>query len=472
MLKSAHNCSRPINLKLFVMNYSRSLLATLCLFGATLPALGQSEPYQHDGVADPDYEVPAKLDLPYALAFAVDNNHAIRQARERIKQQEGVVLEVSSRRLPTVAASGNYTRIDEGLTSPFNPSNRDWTLQVQATQVLYSGGGVMASSHSASLAREAAELELKGVINEQLLAVRTRFYNVLLTQQSISVQEENVKLLTEQLENEKNRFDAGAISKFEVLRAEVALANGKPALITARNDFRLAVEELRQVLGFTNVTGKNLTQIPEFVGSLVVTDHQDYDLLTAIRTARADRPELQRLEKLDEAGENQVTVARSGRLPQVALFGGYQFTKGFAASGWDNRREGWTAGVQGQWAIFDGRATAGRVAQAKSQMRQTKLAIEETVLAIDVEVRRSHSTLVQSWELVDASGKVVEQAAEALRLAKVRYDAGTATQLDVLTSQVELTRAKLNQLQAYYSYNVSLASMRKAIAQADPYVSN
>lgn len=454
------------------MNHSRSLLALLLLLSSVLPMAAQTEPYRGDGVADPDYEVPPELNLSYALSFALDNNHAIRQARERIKQQEGVVLEVSSRRVPTVTASGNYTRIDEGLVSTFNPSDRDWAFQVQATQVLYSGGGVMASSKSASLAREAAELELKAVINEQLLAVRTRFYNVLLAQKKITVQEENVKLLEEQLVNEKNRFEAGAISKFEVLRAEVALANGQPDLITARNDFRIAVEELRQVLGFTNVAGKNMHNIPDFVGTLVVTEQTTYDLLTSIRMARADRPELKRLVKLDEAGEEQVTVARSGKRPQVSLVGQYQFAKGSAGNGWDNRREGWTAGLQAQWNIFDGRASSGRVAQAKSQTRQTKLAIDETTLAIDVEVRRAHSSLIEAWELVEASGKVVEQADEALRLADVRYTAGTATQLDVLTSQVELTRARLNQLQAYYRYNVALAAMRKAMGEVDPYVNS
>jgi len=61
---------------------------------------------------------------------------------------------------------------------------------------------------------------------------------------------------------------------------------------------------------------------------------------------------------------------------------------------------------------------------------------------------------------------------EALRLANVRYAAGTATQLDVLTSQVALTDARLNQLQAYYGYNVALAAMREAIGQADPFVTN
>ena len=87
------------------MKPSCLLLAAVLSISSSLSAADAIEPYQHDGVADPDYEIPAELDLSYALSFALDNNHAIRQARERIKQQEGVVLEVSSLRLPTVAAS-------------------------------------------------------------------------------------------------------------------------------------------------------------------------------------------------------------------------------------------------------------------------------------------------------------------------------------------------------------------------------
>ena len=81
--------------------------------------------------------------------------------------------------------------------------------------------------------------------------------------------------------------------------------------------------------------------------------------------------------------------------------------------------------------------------------------------------RRAISSFQQSTELAEASKKVVEQAEEAVRLANARYSAGTATQLDVLTSQVDLTTARLNQLQAYYSYNVSVASVRNAMGLAD-----
>jgi outer membrane protein TolC len=447
----------------------RSLVLALALPVVTVCVLmAEPPPFQRDGRPDPSYEVPEELNLAYALSFALDNNYAIRQAQERIKEQEGVILEVRSRQIPNVSANGDYSGNDKEVSSAMPAQNRDWGFAVQATQVVYAGGGVRASVKGSTLVREAAALELQGVINEQLLLVRTRFFAVLLAQQRIGVQEENVKLLEEQLKDARNRFEAGAVSNFEVLRAEVALANGRPALITSRNFLRIAIEELRQVIGFTNVSGANISKTPQFVGSLSEIEQKAYDMRDALTRARANRPELQRLAKLEGAGEQRVVVSRAGALPQVAAFGRYDWVRGGPSNGWGDRRDGWTAGLQAQWDIFDGRATAGRVAQAKSQLMQTKLAVDETTLAIDVEVRRAHSSLTEAWELVDASGKVVEQANEALRLANVRYGAGTATQLDVLTSQVALTEARLNQLVAYFNYNIALAAMRKAVGEADP----
>ena len=454
------------------MKTSHIIIASAALFVVGVQLSAQTVPFERDGEPDPKYEVPEELNLNYALSFALDNNHAIRQARERIRERAGIVLEVRSLQIPNVTMGGSVSGNSTDISNSILAQRRDWGISVQATQALYAGGGIQASGRSASLAREAAELELRGVINEQLLAVRSMFYGVLLAKQLVTVQEENIKLLEEQLKDAQNRFEAGSISNFEVLRARVALANGQPDLITARNNYRLAIEEVRQVLGFSNVTGNNLAKLPVFVGSLKVDKHEDVDLRNALNSAHSNRPELQRLAKLEAAGEEQIVVSRSGALPQISAFGRYDWVRGGPSSGWNDKRNGWTGGLQAQWSVFDGRASKGKVAQAKSRLMQTKLAVEESVLAVDVEVRRSHSSLTEAWELVSASGKVVEQADEALRLAKVRYSAGTATQLDVLTSQVELTRARLNQLQAYYRYQVAVAALRKAMGEADPYINN
>jgi outer membrane protein TolC len=435
-----------------------SLCLALALTGAPLVA------QLNDGKPDPDFAVPGALDLQYSLAFALDNNFAIRQAKERIRQQDGVVLEVRSSTIPNVSASGGYQR-DAAAIGPTG-EDRYWSFNITAKQTIYSGGGVSANVRSQQLTLDAAVLALQAVINDALLDVRTRFYTVLVNREKIKVQEQNTELLKRQLQDVKNRYEAGTVSNFEVLRAEVALANAQTPLITARNDYRLAIEELRRSLGFTTATDTSISKIPEFLGTLEFTP-TSFDLRSALTAAREQRPDLLRLKKLQTAAEEGVAARRAGYLPNVALFGAYDWRKAAGSNSFPGDRDGWTVGLSSTWNIFDGKATGGRVAQARSLLEQARLFVAEAQLSVDVDVRRAISTFQQANELAEASKKVVAQAEEALRLANARYNAGTATQLDVLTSQVDLTTARLNQLQAYYSYNVAVATTRKAMGLAD-----
>ena len=77
-----------------------------------------------------------------------------------------------------------------------------------------------------------------------IATVRQQFYQVILNKALIGVQEESVRLLESQLKDQQNRFEAGTVPRFNVLQAEVALVNQQPALITARNNFRIAQIQL------------------------------------------------------------------------------------------------------------------------------------------------------------------------------------------------------------------------------------
>lgn len=447
----------------------RLLRPSLVLLGASLMAVpavtAQTDvpPFTRDGQPDPTFDVPPELNLQYALAFALDNNFDIRQAKERIRQQEGVVLEVKSARIPNVASAANYERTSDEVST--NGLDYSWAVNITASQVLFSGGGVSASIKSQELAREAAILQMQAVVNDVLLSVRTQFYEVLVSRERIKVQEQSVELLRRQLQDVRNRFEAGTVSNFEVLRSEVALANAQPPLISARNNFRLAIDDLRQLLGFVTVNEGNVARVPEFLGTLDFAPTR-YELNSALVSARERRPELQRLRLLEASAEQAVKARRAGYFPTVSLYGAYDWRRAPASSP-GSVRDGWSAGLQAQWDIFDGRATAGRVIQAKSLLEQTKLAAADFQLSIDVEVRRAVSSLQEATELAEASGKVVEQADEAVRLANARFSAGTATQLDVLTAQTDLTTARLNQLEATYRYNVAIATLRRATGQGD-----
>ncbi len=440
------------------------LLAGLLLLAIAASAAMPAVPFRTDGKPDPGFMVPDELNLPYALAFALDNNFAIRAAKERIRQQEGIVLEVRSAGVPNVAAGASYTRLDREISS--SGDDRTWGLSITARQVLYSGGGVQASVRASRLSLDAAVLQLQAVIDGALLDVRTRFYDVLVSRERIKVQEQNVELLRRQLQDVRNRYEAGTVSNFEVLRAEVALANAQAPLISARNNHRIAIEELRRVLGFTTADGANVARIPEFVGALEFAP-TSVELTTALASARERRPDLLRLRKLEEAAAEGVVARRADLYPDLALAGSYSWNKAPFRNSFSDARDGWAVGLQSSWSIFDGRATRGRVAQARSVLEQTRLAFEEAELAVIVEVRRALSSLQEATELAEASKKVVEQAEEAVRLADARYSAGTATQLDVLTARTDLTTARLNQLEAFYRFNVASATLRRAMGLPD-----
>ena len=443
------------------MNPARRFLLLASLVAATGGLL--------HGAPAPQQPVPDQLDLKTSVGFAIENNFAIRQARERIRQQDGVLIEVSARRAPSVVAAGSVQGNSDSLSQSFPASDRSWNLSLTATQNLYSGGAVRSGVAGARLGREAALLDLKSVIQDSIVNVRVAFFRVLLAGEKIKVQEQNVNLLQQELKNASDRFDAGTASAFEKTRAEVALANARVPLITANNERRLAIESLRQQLGFTTTsTPENLRKIPTFVGALEYRA-TDIDLSTALQTARARRPELQRLGKLVEAGGAAVESAQAARKPSLDLVGGWQLRKGSTNSFGDSEN-GTYLGLQSRWNVFDGRATTARISQARSGLEQSRLRLTEAELGVEVQVRSAHSALQEARELAEASQKVVELAQEALRLANVRNDAGTATQLDVLQSNVDLTTARTNQVQAYYAFNVALAELRAAMGLPDEFI--
>ena len=148
----------------------------------------------------------------------------------------------------------------------------------------------------------------------------------------------------------------------------------------------------------------------------------------------------------------------------LSLNGGYQVRN---RSDTDNIRkvtEGWFFGLTGDWAIFDGFATAGKVKQARAVLSEAKISYDDAVRQVELEIQQTFSELQQGRELIESQSKNVGQAEEALRLASARLGAGAGTQLEVLESRVALTTARSTQLQALYTYNAALAEFDRVTA--------
>jgi|TARA_B110000495_G_C23034888_1_gene617686 outer membrane protein len=418
-------------------------------------------------------EVPDTFDLEIAKGFALTNNFAIRRAIEQIEEQEGLIVEVKAQTRPSLSLNADYQRLDTGLSEVVEgfgtASDNTWGISLNVRQALYKGGGISAALKAQDLTRESVRLFLETTIMDVMLEVTTRYYSTLLARDQISVEEQNVALLEEVLEDAKNRLKAGSVSDFEVLRAEVVLANAQPALIRRRSAFRVAIDQLRQSIGYGNYRrdSDNLEKIPVFLGELDYSP-ASFDLTDSLNGALGNRSELERLRLIQEARDAGLEIAQADFRPSVDLIGSYGKRKSNFSESFDDGPDGWTVGVVATWDIFDGSRRKGRVRQAKSQLEQSRIDRESLRLTIEVEVRRAISEHQEAVELVKAAEKVVEQAEEALRLADSRYEAGAINQLDVLETRVALTDSRTNRLEANFRHILAVAKLRRSIGEGKP----
>ena len=418
-------------------------------------------------------EVPDTFDLEIAKGFALTNNFAIRRAIEQIEEQEGLIVEVKAQTRPSLSLDADYQRLDTGLSEVVEgfgmASDNTWGISLNVRQALYKGGGISAALKAQDLTRESVRLFLETTIMDAMLEVTTRYYSTLLARDQISVEEQNVALLEEVLEDAKNRLKAGSVSDFEVLRAEVLLANAQPALIRRRSAFRVAIDQLRQSIGYGNYRrdSANLEKIPVFLGELDYSP-ASFDLTDSLNDAWDNRSELERLRLIQEARDAGLEIAQADFRPSVDLIGSYGKRKSNFSESFDDGPEGWAVGVVATWDIFDGSRRMGRVRQAKSQLEQARIDRESLRLTIEVEVRQAISEHQEAVELVKAAVKVVEQAEEALRLADSRYEAGAINQLDVLETRVALTDSRTNRLEANFRHILAVAKLRRSIGEGKP----
>jgi outer membrane protein TolC len=149
--------------------------------------------------------------------------------------------------------------------------------------------------------------------------------------------------------------------------------------------------------------------------------------------------------------------------------GGGEWVSSPFNSSWHDISKGWVAQVTGSWPIWDSGEVWGRYRQQRAVLSETKITYDDDVRQVELEIQQAASNLLQNRELIRATEKTVEQAEEAVRLAKARLDAGAGTQLDVLNAQTQLTTAQSTRLQALFGYISSLAEFDRATGTQSAY---
>jgi outer membrane protein TolC len=438
------------------------------------------------------------MTLNDAVQIALKENPDILNAIQQIRITRGQLIQVASQAVPRIVINSQYRNEEESLTAngrgaggPIigeipNPSggrptrivftstdpviqNQSWSIQFQGTQLVFDGGATFYGIKGGSAAYDSAFFSLRSTIDNVVSQVINQFYQVVLNRALIVAQEQNVALLQQQVKDQQNRYDAGTVPRFNVLQAEVQLANALPPLIQAQNAYRISTYQLVRLLGMDYPKGRP-SEVPFNVVGTLGYSRRKVDTDESIRVAIARNPSLKAQRQTILSNAANVNVQIAGWFPIINANAGYEFVNNVASPDISSNVGGWFFGATGTWNVWDGGLTYGNVTQAKAQLMQAKNNYDNGVRQVVLDVQQAISNLQQAQETIDSQTASVVQATEALRLSRERLDAGAGTQLDVLNAQVQLLQAQTNVLQARFDYIAAMASYDFALSLDTQYV--
>jgi outer membrane protein TolC len=419
-----------------------------------------------------------KVSIGDVIIIALTKNPEILSAIQQIRLTKGQLVQVRAALLPQLQAGTTYQIQSKQLANPspgsefgFVNNNESLNINIQVNQSIWSGWKNQADFSAARLANDSAFYSLRQTIDKVVADTKTLFYNVIFNRALIRVREESVAVLQSQLQDQQSRFEAGTVPRFNVLQAEVALANAIPPVIQARNQLRIAQFSLVKQIGLNYP--ENPTQVPVDVRGQLDYNPINIDLAKSVFTAMARNPSLkvQRQSILIDA--EKLKSAMSGFQPTLNATAGWQTFNIPTSTQLDETVNGWFFGVTGSWNIFDGLATVGATQAARAALEQSRINYDNSARGVELDVQRAVSNLIEAQEIIDSQRANVTQATEALRLSRERLDAGAGTQLDVLNAQQSLLEAQTTELEGSYRYITALAEYNRVLsldtAYADTY---
>jgi outer membrane protein len=397
-----------------------------------------------------------------AVALADAQNPEILITRKKVEAARGGLIEARAGYLPSIVSSGFADRRETQNSTSLRPE--DYNASVRALENVYTGGAVSNQVAIAELVLEKQQCELEEVRNRVAMEVRIAFYDVLLNRSKVSVRENSVRVLDEELKTQEERLRAGIVGTLNVSRAQVALANEQPELANAKTQLKNSYLRLGELFGtdFTTQVGE-----PRFeVGGQLQYAALHPDLNACLGRADANRAEIKARQRDVEIEDRQYLVDQSELRPRVQVFSGYEVYNERDPAVGPEFNHGYIVGVSGTWHLFDGFATKGRMRATRARREAAVQALEAARRAVASEVRGAFLDLEQSESVLQSETRNVQTADESLEIAKTNLTAGLGTQLDILQAAADVTRTRTTRLSAIYLHNVALARLGHACGSA------
>ena len=395
-----------------------------------------------------------KVNLTSSVQMALENNRTIKQALTDVDVAHASLAQADRAMGPTLTWSTSANRVGgeayEGSGVKYNYGNTG-TISIPVYNAALNG-----QRRAARYALNTADFALEQTKQSIRLMATMDYFNILQARNLVKVREDTVATLQAHLADVNAQFRVGMVARADVLASEVELANAQQNLTTARNNYEVAVATLSNVIGIPTDTTLEIDDELHYTGyELSLDDCTDYGLLY-----RADGVAALYAVKRAEEG---VRTAKMGRHPTVNA----AVTRSIAGERpfKDDHRSSntWAVGVSASWNIFDNGVTAAQVDAAKATLRKAEEALAAADEQIRLDVRTAYLNLRAAEQNIKTTEKAVKQAEEDYSIARIRYNAGVGTNLEVMRASDNLTTARMNYSTALYTYNTGKASLDNAM---------
>ena len=410
------------------------------------------------------------LTLNRSIELALENNEILRMAREDLYKAGQQVNEARADALPQINASGTYTRNWKLPTFVFgSPPNtqevsigRKTDVQgvVSLKQTLFAWGKVSSALKVAKLFREYSEEGLRFVQHAVRADVELAYYNVLYAKDLVRVSKMAMERARKNLRRVQRLRDAGRVSGYDLLRAEVALSGLRPDSISVENDRTLAELDLKNRIGISADTRIDL------VGDFRTRTRIDVSSAdTLVELGLRNRPEMRQLTRQTRMRKQAIRIAQADARPSLDLTtsGRVQIQSDEYTFDTDDAKQSWSTGVILSYPLFDGQRTRSKVLQARADLRRAELELENTRRGISLEIRKTWLDCRVAQERLMAQELTVSAAERGVEIARSRYANGLGTQLELLDAELVLLRAEVSFAQEKRTRAAALVALERAV---------
>jgi outer membrane protein TolC len=315
----------------------------------------------------------------------------------------------------------------------------------------------LASARAAERNLEAREHDLKSVRDEVVLACASLYLRVLAAESRIEAAKAQLETAEALRELALHRKESGLAPGIDVLRAQVQTQSERQRVIVAENDAKKLKLALARAIGLPLRQEFHLSDDMPFAPLPLVS------LEDATAHAYENRADLKAAEARVGAAEEDERAARGEGLPSVGVAGDF----GAIGQTVGGSRATYSVSAEVNVPIFEGGRVRGKVAEARSKLRQQEALRDDLKAGIDYEVRTAYGDVEAARERVEVVDAGLELARQQLDQAKDRFQAGVAGNIDIVQAQESLAQATEDRIVSLLAFNSAKAELARALGTAE-----